>query len=174
MPLPLAVPIGMAAAGIFSQVYGGIKSGQQMKRGEELVQGQIDDLTAWYDTEKNKDFLSTNVASSAMNKVLENIEERNKISESSAAVTGASGAARIAAKSENQKQLGNVVKSLASYGTARQDQVEGRYRANLSQLIGQQANIAFGKAQNTSNLIDAGGKLLGASGELFGMTKFAA
>ena len=171
MPLPLAVPIGMAAAGLFGQVYGGIKSGQEMKKASGIVDKQVSDLTSWYDTEKNKDFLQSNVASAAMNKVLEDIEDRGKTIESASKVTGASDASKIASKAKSQEQFSDTIKDLTSYGTAREDKIEGQYRANLGNLMGQKTDIALGKAQNLSNLVSAGGQLLGASGEMFGMTK---
>lgn len=173
MPLPLAIPIGMAAAGLFGQISGGIKSGRAMKEAGGLVDKQVSDLTSWYDTEKNKDFLQSNIASSAMNKVLQDIEERGRTIESSAAVTGASDAARIAQKAKSQEQFGDVVKDLAGYGTAREDRLEGRYRANLAQLMGQKVGLATGKAQEGAQLGSAAGQLLPAAGELIGLTKWA-
>ena len=172
MPLSLAIPIGMAAAGLFGQVLGGAKSGQAQDQAEGFVNKQVNDLTSWYDTEKNKDFLQSNIGSSAINKVLEDIETRNKTIESGAAVTGASDASVIAQKAKSQEQLSDTVKDLASYGTAREDRVEGRYRANMTNLMGQKTNIAMNKAQGWGNLVGAGGDLMGAAGGLVGQTKW--
>ena len=172
MPLPLAVPIAMAAIGLGGKIFGGIKSGQQMKQAEGIVDKQVSDLTAWYDTEKNRDFLQSNLGSAAMNKVLQDIEQRNQQIESTAAVTGASDAAKIAQKAKSQEQFGNVVKDLASYGTARGDRIEGRYRSGIGQLMGQKVNLATGRAQSAANLGGAGGDLISAAGSLFGSTKF--
>lgn len=170
MPLPLAVPIGIGAAGLFGQVFGGIKSGQAAREAEGIIQGQVDDLTAWYDTEKNRDFLQSNLGRSVINRVLENIEDQSRGAESAAAITGASDASKIAAKAKGQEQFSDVVKDLASYGTARQDRIEDRYRSNLTNLLGQQTNLALGRAQNAANLLSSAGQLYGPAGELFGLT----
>lgn len=173
MPLPLAIPIGMAAAGIFGQIFGANKSGKALGQAEGIVDQQVSDLTAWYDTEKNKDFLQSNVASSAINRTLEDIEDRNKTIESSAAVTGATDASILAQKGKSQEQFGDVIKSLASYGTAREDRIEGRYRSNISSLMGQKAGLYQQKAQIAGNLGTSAGNLLPGAGELFGLTKYA-
>lgn len=172
MPLPLAVPIAMAAIGLGGKIFGGIKSGQQMRQAEGIVDKQVSDLTTWYDTEKNRDFLQSNLGSAAMNKVLQDIEQRNQQIESTAAVTGASDAAKIAQKAKSQERFGDVVKDLASYGTARQDRIEGRYRSGIGSLMGQKINLATGRAQSAANLGGAGGDLISAAGSLFGSTKF--
>ena len=174
MPLPLAIPIGMAAAGIFGQIFAGRKSGKALDQAGGIIDEQVSDLTAWYDTEKNKDFLQSNVASSAINKTLQDIEDRNKTIESGAAVTGASDASIIAQKGKSQEQFGDVVKSLASYGTAREDRIEGRYRSNISNLMGQKVGLKQQKAQMAGNLGTSAGSLLPGAGELFGLTKYAA
>lgn len=172
MPLPLAVPIAMAAIGLGGKIFGGRKSGQAMGEAEGIVDKQVSDLTTWYDTEKNRDFLQSNLGSAAMNKVLQDIEERNQQIESTAAVTGASDAAKIAQKAKSQERFGDVVKDLASYGTARKDRIEGRYRSGIGQLMGQKVNLATGRAQSAANLGGAGGDLISAAGSLFGSTKF--
>jgi nucleoside diphosphate kinase len=172
MPLPLAIPLAMAGAGLVGQIFGGIKSGKANKEAAGVVDKQVSDLTSWYDTEKNKDFLQSNLASSAMNKALESIEDRNKTIESSSAITGASDAAKLAAKGQSQKEFSSTVKDLAAYGTAREDRIEGRYRANLGNLMGQKVNILQGKAQNAANLGKSGGDLISAAGGLTGMTKW--
>jgi hypothetical protein len=173
MPIPLAIPIGMAAAGIFGQVFGARKSGKALGEAEGIVDKQVDDLTAWYDTEKNKDFLQSNVASSAINKTLQDIEDRSKTIESGSAITGASDASKVAQKAKSQEQFGDVIKNLASYGTAREDKIEGRYRSNIANLMGQKVGLKQQKAQMAGNLGKSAGELLPGAGELFGLTKFA-
>jgi hypothetical protein len=138
-----------------------------MDKAEGIVDEQVSDLTSWYDTEKNKDFLESNVASSAINKVLEDIEDRNRQVESTSAITGASDASKIASKAKSQEQFGDTIRDIASYGTAREDRIEDRYRTNLSQLMGQKTNIALGKAENAGQLVGTGGQLLGAAGSLY-------
>ena len=167
MPIPLAVPIGMAAAGLFGQIFGGVKSGKAMNKAEGMIDSQVNDLTTWYDTEKNKDFLQSNVASSAINKVLEDIEDRNRSIDSSSAITGASDAAQLAAKGKSQEQFSDTIKDIASYGTARGDRIEDRYRTNLGQLMGQKTNIQMGRAENAGKLVESGGQLIGAAGGMF-------
>lgn len=167
MPLPLAIPIGMAAAGMFSKIYGGIKSGKANREAEGIVDNQITDLNSWYDVEKNRDFLESNVARSAITNVLENIEDRNKQVDSTAAVTGGSDASVIAAKAKSQDQYSNTIRDIASYGTARGDRIEDRYRTNLSQLMGQKTNIQTGKAANAGRLSEAGGQLISAAGSMY-------
>ncbi len=172
MPLSIAIPLVASGIGLLAQIFGGVKSGKAFNEAQGQVQAQEDELRSWYDTEMNRDFLGTNVAKSALSNVLDNIERNNKTIESTAAITGASDASTLAQKASNQSMYGDVVKNLASYGTQRQDSVEGRYRANLGQILGQKTNLALGEAQNAGNLVTSGGNLLGSAGELFGLTKW--
>ena len=172
MPIPLAIPIATSLAGFLSQAIGGNQSAQSVNKAEGIIQGQKNELTDWYKTEINQDYANSNIGRNILTKLLDNIQEQNKINDSTAEITGASDAYKLASKDIQRKTYSDVVSNLAMYGEQRKDSVEGRYRSMLSNLLGQETNLAMQKAQSGSNLLTTGGNLLGVAGDLFGMTNF--
>lgn len=170
--IPLAIPLIMAGIGAATKVGAGIRGGKQMDAYQSSLDKQKAGMDAWYNTEKNRDFMESDIASAAMNKVLENIQDQNKVAESAAAVTGGSDASVLAAKSKSQEQFGNVVKDLAGYGTQRRDRVESIHRQDLLNMFGLERDLHKGRATNAATLGSVGGDLMGAAGTMFGETKW--
>lgn len=174
MAIPLAIPLIMSAAGLATKIGSGIAGGKQMSQYQQSLEKEKAGLDAWYNVERNRDWMESDVARSAMNKVLENIEEQNRIADSAAEVTGATDAAKIATKAKNQKRLGDVVKDLAAMGTQRGDMLDRTYRTDRSRLMGMERDLYAGRARNLASLGSAGGDLIGAAAPLFGETKWGA
>jgi len=146
------VTIGLSAAGLLANLFGQYKAGQATESQNKLVNGQIADLTSWYDTQKNQPYVDSNVGKSVIERALETFKQQAKNAESTAAVTGSSDEAQIAVKGNAQNALGDVFSKIAAYGTQRQDDVENKYRSNLGQLLYTKMGLQQQKAQGASNL----------------------
>lgn len=161
------ITIGLSAAGLLANLFGQAKAGQATKEQSSLVNGQIADLTSWYDTQKNQPYVDSNVGRSAINRALETFKQQAKNAESTAAVTGASDEAQIAVKGNAQNALGDVFSKIAAYGTQRQDNTENRYRSNLGQLLYTKMGLQGQKAQGASNLASNAASFMSGLAPLF-------
>jgi hypothetical protein len=158
----------MSLVGLGSKIFGNIKSGQAMDKNRRLITNRIDENQTWFDTAYNRDFLGTNVASSALSNMLEQITARDKDATAAAEATGASDAATVAAKGQNQLAMSALMRSLSAMGTARKDRVENIYQNTLNQLTGRLGATYRTDAQSAANLANTGGQLLEAAAPMFG------
>jgi len=161
------VTIGLSAAGLLANLFGQSKAGQATKAQSNLVNGQIADLTSWYDTQKNQPYVDSNVGRSVVNRALETFKQQAKNAESTAAVTGASDEAQIAIKGNAQNALGDVFSKIAAYGTQRQDDVENRYRSNLGQLLATKMGLQGQQAQSGANMASNAASFMSGLAPLF-------
>ena len=166
MELPLAglIPAGI---GVVSQLVGNIFSGKANKKAVGVVDDQIADLTAWRDTETNRDPMQSNVGKNVMRKALDTAKSQAKLIDSKSAVTGASAEQNVAEKAGVQKGLSDTLSNVASYATAREDQIEGRYRSNLGNLMGQKTGLLQQKAQQGANVAGSAGDFLQGLAPMF-------
>jgi hypothetical protein len=164
MPIPA---IALAGAGLASNLIGNIFSGKANRKAQEGVDDQIADLTAWKDTQVNQDPLKSNVGKNIMRKALDTAKQQARTVDSKSAVTGASAEQNIAEKSNIQKGLSNTMSNIAGYATAREDQIEGRYRSNLSQLLNQKTNMQLNKAQQGANVASSAGSFIQGLAPMF-------
>ena len=162
-----ALPLVTAGLGLASNVIGNIFSGKANRKAQGIVDDQIADLTAWRDMEVNRDPLKSNVGKNIMRKALDTAKQQARTADSKGAITGASAEQNIAEKSAIQKGLSDTASNIASYATAREDQIEGRYRSNLSNLLGQKTNMALNKAQQGANVAQSAGSFLQGLAPMF-------
>ena len=159
--------IALGGAGLLTGVLGSIFGGAANRKAKNLVNTQIADLTAWRDKGVNQDPMKSNVGQSIMRKALDTAKTQRQTIESSAAVTGASAEKEIAQKAGVQKGLSNTMSNIAGYATAREDQIEGRYRSNLGQLLGRKSALLQGQAQSGSSVASNAGSLLQGLAPMF-------
>lgn len=165
MALPVAAApalgkIGLPIIGAGLNFLGNIFGGSANRKARNLVDEQITDLTSYRDTQINRDPLKSNVGKNIMRRALDSAKERSKTIESNASITGASDESVIAQKEGVQKGLSDTMSNIASYATVREDQIEGRYRSNLSNLLGQKVNMLGNQAQSASNLASNAGEFV--------------
>lgn len=168
MPLPL-LPIGLSAASLISNLIGQSASSKANKQQMGLVEGQIADLASWHDTEKNRPYLESNVGRSVIEKSLENYRTQNRQVEQTGAITGASDESKIAAKGKLAKGMSDTMSSVAAMGTAREDQIENRYRSNIAQLLGQKGALIGRQGQSGANLSSNAASVLQSYAPLAGI-----
>lgn len=149
--MPISSELQGVADGVFSfaggmnpvlgNIMAGMKNAEASKKKEALVNDYSTNLDTWYNKRMNQDFLDSNAANSVLTRIGEQLKNRNNIAEKQAATTGATNEATLAAKTANQGQHNDVVSRLAAMGTAREDQVEGRYMNQLPQIFQMKTGI---------------------------------
>jgi len=169
--MPVPIMIGLAAASLLANLYGQKKAGDAANDQSNLVNGQIADLTSWYDTQKNQPYVDSNVGRSVINRALETFKQQAKNAESTAAVTGASDEAQIAVKGNSQNALGDVFSKIAAYGTQRQDDAENNYRSNLGRLLYTKMGLQGQQAQSGANLAGNSASFMAGLAPLFASGK---
>lgn len=112
---------------VFGNLYAGLKSAKAFKQKEKNIKDFSSNLETWYDTESNKDYLQSNVASNVLTRIGEKMKQNNNLAQQQQAVTGATDESVLAAKANANKAYNEAAGNVAAMGTARQDQVEGRY-----------------------------------------------
>lgn len=127
---------------IYGNILAGIKNADAQKKKEQLIADYGANAEARYNTLANQDFLDTNVASSIMTRIKENLKNANNMADKQAATTGATNEATLAAKTANQKQYNDVVSQVAGMGTARADQIEARHQNQEGQILGLNVGLA--------------------------------
>ena len=147
---PLTLVSGAASLG--ASIFGQIKAAKANRENQRIIGDEINDLTSWYETEKNRNFLDSNMGKDVLTKAKEAILQRNKENESRAVITGASDESKVAAKKAEADSFNNSLSRLASYGSQREDRIEGNFRQNLSGLLGQKMQLNSQQAESASNL----------------------
>lgn len=112
---------------VFGNLYAGLKGANAMKQKDRNIQDFSSNLETWNDTERNKDYLQSNVASNVLTKIGEKMRQNNNLAQQQQAVTGATDESVLAAKANANKAFNETAGNIAAMGTARQDQVESRY-----------------------------------------------
>ena len=146
----MAFPFALAGLGI--STIGNIFGASANSKANKLLESRMAEETAYRDTAINQDPLKSNVGRNIMKQALDRAKTQAKTVDSGAAVTGASAESRIAQKGNIQKGLSDTASNIAAYATAREDSIEGRYRSDISGMMGQKIAMLSNQAQSASNL----------------------
>lgn len=155
---PLSLGIG-GALSLAGMAYSAIKGGQANRAQEKLLRKQEEENESWYNNRRN--YMDTAEGKSAIEQVREAYEDRAKRDAQSAVVTGATGEAEIANKTEANRAYNDALRQIAAQGSTYARQNEGIYRQNLSSLANSRMQLNQQKAQNAGNLAQNAGNLLG-------------
>jgi hypothetical protein len=158
------ISIGLAGAGLLANFIGQQQAAKRMREGNQLVNKQIADLTAWKELETDRPYLESNVGRNIMTKATEQFRKQAQQAQSTAAVTGASDEAVIAQKAAAGENLAGVASNVAAQGAVREDQINQQYRSNLSNLLAQKLGLIQGQAQSGANLASSAGSFLSSLG----------
>ncbi len=157
---------GLGALGVGASIFGAIKSGQANRANEKLLEGQIQENEAFFNN--NSNYLETNAAKGVLETARKRLKENNQIVDNTAAVTGGTAEAAIAAKTANNENYSDTVRNLAEVGTRYELQNQGQYRNNLSRLMATKMQLNQQKADNASNLAGNAGDLFSTASSLQG------
>lgn len=145
------IPIILGALAVASTAYGAIKSGQENKKNQSLLDGLNNEANADYVREYHRGALD-NPGSKAYLKRLESVMEDNKkASENTAAATGATHENVLAEKQSNNRVMSDAVAGLVEREDTRQQSVKQGYLNRKQSLVGAQMGLNSQKAQTWSD-----------------------
>ena len=162
-----------AAAALGSAVYGGLKSASAARAQKREIANQEAKNNAWYERNYYQDYLNTSMAKSAMKRVEDSLDRRNRENQAQAVVTGATPEAIEARREGNEKVLSDTVGQLAARNDARKDSIDAinlNNQNNISQQrLGQeQADEQGGAAFQQAGINTLGSIASSAAGESTG------
>lgn len=147
--------IGLSAFGginpIFGNIYAGFKNAEATKQKDQMINDYSTEMETWKNNAMNRDFLDTSAASSIMTALKQNQQQQALQREKQAAATGATDESKIAAQSASQQGYNDVVSRLAAMGTARQNEVEGRYLSMKPNIMGLKTGMLDQKIEAAQN-----------------------
>jgi predicted phage tail protein len=164
--------LGLGAVGLASKLYGGIKSAQANKEAQAQLDKQFEQNEAFYNNRVNKNFLETNAAKGVVEQLRKNFQNQTKQIDSKTAVTGGTAESNIAAKTAATEQVNDGLNQVAQQGTGYQLAAEGQYKNTQSDLYRQRMALNREKSQNASNIMGAGGELLGTAAKTYALHDF--
>lgn len=158
-----------AAIGLGTSIYGNIKAGKESEEMNQMINRKERDLDSYYKGELSKNTLDTEYAKSAMKKIREQLDERRKRSDSTAAITGASDEAKVAEKANDSKSISDAVTSLAQYGSKRKDALRRDYMGRKDGIFSARMGMSQGRQQSAMNLSNNGWNSIGTFINAFGV-----
>jgi hypothetical protein len=157
-PLSLGIGAGLSLAGM---AWSAIKGGQANRANEQLVADQEQENESWYNN--RRDYMDTVQGKSSVEMVRQAYEDRAKSDASTAAITGATGEAEIAQKTEANRSYNDAIRQIAGQGAQYTERNEGIYRQGLRDVYNKKMNINSAKAENAANLGQNVGSLFGTA-----------
>ena len=150
----IEAPLGMNP--ILGNIIAGWKSSRASRAKEGLINDYSADTTAKYNNLVNRDYMDSNMASSVMTRIKDQLKNANSMADKQQATTGATNEATLAAKTANQGTFNNAVGQIAAMGTAREDQLLGQQQNAENTILGlkvglQNDKIAAAQTQQANN-----------------------
>jgi hypothetical protein len=118
----------LAAAGLASSLYGGIKSSEAAKEAERRQRQQEAKEEAWYKRRYNENYVDTAAGQNLARRAKEYAKENWKKAAGAQAVAGGTDAATAMAKEAGNKMVGDTIANIAATDTARKDNVDNMHR----------------------------------------------
>ena len=181
--IPLIVALAAQGGQIGAQAASNQKAGIERRRYEDELKGRINDLNSWFEPEYNRDFLTTDVAQSAIGGLISNQDRQVQALNNAAASGGATQEANIAAKGKLNENFADAIGRLLGYGTNYKQGLRQQYDYRLQSLyqpidqLSQQKISDYGNFSN--NVAQAGNSVSLAAGmidweELLNKNNYAA
>lgn len=144
------------------------KAGIERKRYENQLQGRIDDLNEWFNTENSKDFLTTDIAQSSIRGLLGQTDRQVQALNNASASGGATQEANIAAKGKLNENFADAIGKLLGYGTNYKQGLRQQYDYRLQSLYQPMDQLSQSKIQDyanfSNNVANAGNSVSLAAG----------
>lgn len=150
--LPLIMSAVSTAGQLGGQAATNQKAGIERKRYENQLQGRIDDLDQWFNTENSKDFLTTDIAQSSVRGLLGQQDRQVEALNNASAAGGATQEANIAAKGKLNENFADAIGRLLGYGTNYKQGLRQQYDYRLQSLYNPMDQLSQQKIQDWGNL----------------------
>ena len=144
--------VAVAVVGGVGTGLSAIMSASASKKQQKLLDQQKAENKSLFETGANKDYLDTNVAKDAQTRMNETLLETRQQDKAESIIGGGSDEQNLASKTKTNDSYLKGISSLASQGTAYQNQQEAVYRQQNALLNQQQSEIYKEKAESASNL----------------------
>ena len=148
---PLIIALATMAAQTGAQAASNQKAGIERKRYEGQLQGRIDDLNTWFDTENNKDFLQTDVAQSSIRGLIGRQDRQVDALNNASAAGGGTAESNIAAKGKLNENFADAIGKLLGYGTNYKQGLRQQYDYRLQSLYQPMDQLSQSKIQDYAN-----------------------
>ena len=143
--------IAGTALSLGAQAFGMVKSAQEARKRQALLNQQQKFNTDWFNKEYNTNYLDTTDAKSSLRNVMDQIRNRNEINTNTAAITGASDESQVANNQANNETYSGMVNNLASRGQDRKDNISNQYLQRKNALDQGQQQIGADSQQSWQN-----------------------
>lgn len=165
---PLIISLLSTAGQLGAESAANQKAGIERKRYENQLQGRIDDLNEWFNTENSKDFLTTDIAQSSIRGLLGQTDRQAQALNNAAASGGATQEANIAAKGKLNENFADAIGRLLGYGTNYKQGLRQQYDYRLQSLYQPMDQLSQSKIQDyanfSNNVANAGNSVSLAAG----------
>ena len=160
----LSTAVGSIGA-LGSAIYGAAKSAKYNNRARGILEGQIADNKAWYDTKMSQDYTARSDVQAAINRQRQILDEQYRNARATNAVAGGTDAQLALQKEAANRALAQTMTDVAANASEYKDRVENQYRAQDAALKQQQAQSyqqqAQATAQAASQAVSSGINLVG-------------
>ena len=145
-----AIGAGLGAVG---SIFGGIAASKAMKNVKNNINAQRSANRDWYDRRYNEDATQRAEAMAAVNRVEQQIRERNRQAAGTQAVMGGTEESVAAVKGANSHALAETMSSIAVNGERRKDAIEAQYQAKDDALQSELNDMERQKAGNVGQAV---------------------
>ncbi|MBD5307146.1 MAG: hypothetical protein HDS14_05920 [Bacteroides sp.] len=145
-----AIGAGLGAVG---SIFGGIAASKAMKNVKNNINAQRSANRDWYDRRYNEDATQRAEAMAAVNRVEQQIRERNRQAAGTQAVMGGTEESVAAVKEANSHALAETMSSIAVNGERRKDAIEAQYQAKDDALQSELNDMERQKAGNVGQAV---------------------
>ena len=145
-----AIGAGLGAVG---SIFGGIAASKAMKNVKNNINAQRSANRDWYDRRYNEDATQRAEAMAAVNRVEQQIRERNRQAAGTQAVMGGTEESVAAMKGANSHALAETMSSIAVNGERRKDAIEAQYQAKDDALQSELNDMERQKAGNVGQAV---------------------
>lgn len=154
---------GVGALG--SAIYGSIASSKLNNKARSILNQQVKDNKAWYDTRMSQDYTARADVQAAINRQRQILDEQYRNARATNVVAGGTDAQLALQKEAANRSLAQTATDIASQANAYKDRVEDQYRAQDAALKQQQAQSyqqqAAATAQAASQAVTSGLNMVG-------------
>ena len=145
-----AIGAGLGAVG---SIFGGIAASKAMKNVKNNINAQRSANRDWYDRRYNEDATQRAEAMAAVNRVEQEMRERNRQAAGRQAVMGGTEESVAAVKGANSHALAETMSSIAVNGERRKDAIEAQYQAKDDALQSELNDMERQKAGNVGQAV---------------------
>lgn len=140
------------------QVDANNKAGKERQKYQKQLEGRVDDLNTWFESEYNKDFLNTDIARSSISGLNRQTDRQLDALNNAASFGGMTQEGQIASRGKLNETYADAITKLLGYGTQYKQGLRSQYDYRLGslyqpmdQLQEQRINDGATQTQNISN-----------------------